>query len=455
MTNCEIVQDLLPLYKDEVVSASSIEMIEEHLKTCQACQAELDKLQGEVKVSYSPEQKAEVGAFKLLKKRILKRNVIIACTSIVLAVALLLGVYLYLDNNIAIIPYTDGLIVDISAYPDRGIFDIVSSIKPGSWNICGMAIKEDNEIVKLVFINFSESTLSKWQNNRGGTDEYSFQIMQPLGSPTLKAEDDDPLTYNYLLPFDRCEIYYTNENLSKLNYGENYQRLRSEGVLLASGTFEDFSLVAYKSYGLENATDRQRMDKMITFSLYKNGTMSFAPALISSYIPPRCTYSIEGDEMVFRARIKTERDRQFFGLEDGAVVARFTIIDENTLVFSSAEIALFAEPNGRYVAVYPDVNIEAVPVYDLTNSGKFTSNAEGISNFRLYTNSTKISVSVSGDITSENAYITLYDADVTDGIAVMQISPDRQTGAFSNLTAAKNYYVIAIGLDGCEITLSD
>jgi hypothetical protein len=114
------------------------------------------------------------------------------------------------------------------------------------------------------------------------------------------------------------------------------------------------NLFAWKSYALENATERQRMERMTQFSLYTNGTASFAVPQISSYIPPNCTYTVESDEMVFRAIIKTEHEKGFFGLEDSDIVARFLIEDENTLVFLSAEVALFAEQNGRYVLVYPD-----------------------------------------------------------------------------------------------------
>jgi len=37
----------------------------------------------------------------------------------------------------------------------------------------------------------------------------------------------------------------------------------------------------------------------------------------------------------------------------------------------------------------------------------------------------------------------------------MRISPDKRDGAFTNLTSARIYLVVATGLDGCEITLSD
>ena len=100
-------------------------------------------------------------------------------------------------------------------------------------------------------------------------------------------------------------------------------------------------------------------------------------------------------------------------------------------------------------------SIDANPIYNLTNSGKLTANAQDISDYWLYTNSEQIFVSVSGGVVDVNARITLYDTNGMNDIMVIQINPNRMTGVFTNLTAARTYYVIATGLDGCEITLSD
>lgn len=43
--NCDIVQDLLPLYQDGVASDASAKMVEEHLKECSACPTLLQGLQ--------------------------------------------------------------------------------------------------------------------------------------------------------------------------------------------------------------------------------------------------------------------------------------------------------------------------------------------------------------------------------------------------------------------------
>jgi len=109
--------------------------------------------------------------------------------------------------------------------------------------------------------------------------------------------------------------------------------------------------MSWRTFELENATERQKAERMTQFLLHSDGKATILQPPISSYVTPLCTYSVEGDETVFRAIITGDHDRGFFGLEDGDVVARFTIIDEDTLVFRSSEVVLFAEPDGRYVAV--------------------------------------------------------------------------------------------------------
>lgn len=41
-TNCKVIEDLLPLYIDEVCSDESKRLIEEHLEECDACSAKLN-----------------------------------------------------------------------------------------------------------------------------------------------------------------------------------------------------------------------------------------------------------------------------------------------------------------------------------------------------------------------------------------------------------------------------
>ena len=48
-TNCDIIQDLLPLYCDNVCSEESKQTIEEHIQECEQCRNDLMQMQKEVK----------------------------------------------------------------------------------------------------------------------------------------------------------------------------------------------------------------------------------------------------------------------------------------------------------------------------------------------------------------------------------------------------------------------
>lgn len=43
-TSCEIIQDLIPLVKDQVASPASIKLVEEHIRDCDDCKQDLETL---------------------------------------------------------------------------------------------------------------------------------------------------------------------------------------------------------------------------------------------------------------------------------------------------------------------------------------------------------------------------------------------------------------------------
>ena len=58
---CGLIQDLLPLYYDEVCSQESRSLVEEHLAGCPACRQRLADLQTETPL---PEEAEEAAALK-------------------------------------------------------------------------------------------------------------------------------------------------------------------------------------------------------------------------------------------------------------------------------------------------------------------------------------------------------------------------------------------------------
>lgn len=57
--SCDVIQDLLPLYHDDVCSEESSQLVEEHLQTCEQCRKELEQMDFTISI---PEEKDEMKA---------------------------------------------------------------------------------------------------------------------------------------------------------------------------------------------------------------------------------------------------------------------------------------------------------------------------------------------------------------------------------------------------------
>lgn len=67
---CTIIQDVLPLYVDGVVSEDTKEMVDEHLQHCETCQKEYDSMKREL---YIPAEN-KVSLFKKISKKWRKKK---------------------------------------------------------------------------------------------------------------------------------------------------------------------------------------------------------------------------------------------------------------------------------------------------------------------------------------------------------------------------------------------
>lgn len=121
-----------------------------------------------------------------------------------------------------------------------------------------------------------------------------------------------------------------------------------------------------RTYYLENPTERQKFERLRFVRLYSDGRVEFLPALISSYTGPKCTSSITNDELLIHAVIENDSEEGAYGVKNGDVIARFRVEDEQTLVFLSADVPLFADAGARYVykAVFETVSDDILTVSD-------------------------------------------------------------------------------------------
>ena len=112
---CNIIRDILPLYAEKMVSSDTAAFIEEHLKDCEACRKEYERIK-------EPQPTKEIShaapLLKLSRKMKVKRIQTIAVTA-VFVIALFVSAFAVLDAPIYL-PYAEG-IVTAEQFGDKGM----------------------------------------------------------------------------------------------------------------------------------------------------------------------------------------------------------------------------------------------------------------------------------------------------------------------------------------------
>ena len=86
---CDIVGDLLFSYNDGVLSKTSNDFVEEHLKNCEKCSKILEEIKNENNIK---EQVKEIDFLKKIKNKISKKNSMILIVSIILSIIIMFNV---------------------------------------------------------------------------------------------------------------------------------------------------------------------------------------------------------------------------------------------------------------------------------------------------------------------------------------------------------------------------
>ena len=104
--NCDIIRDVLPLYLDDVVSNETKEMVEEHLKNCEACKREAAIMKQNVTLPANENTRlAEANVLKNLNIKIRRKKIAFGIISAVLAAAVIVSCLLFLTLPKLYIPY--------------------------------------------------------------------------------------------------------------------------------------------------------------------------------------------------------------------------------------------------------------------------------------------------------------------------------------------------------------
>ena len=109
---CDIVQDLLFSYSDAILSKTSTEFVEEHLKNCSICKEYLN----EIKIENDKENsEKEIDFFKEIRRKLNKKNILIYISLII--IIFIIGI------NITIFRHYNNISSTMSIYLKEDITD--------------------------------------------------------------------------------------------------------------------------------------------------------------------------------------------------------------------------------------------------------------------------------------------------------------------------------------------
>ena len=126
-TVCGIVEDLLPLYEDNVTSKASNKFVEEHIKTCEKCKAFQRRIRAEKEsdivaiegINEEDSEKKEL-RFKEVTNKIRKHRKKIILTSIVIVVMLMVVEYIW----VSYFGYADSDGVSLTCEGDKLVYKL-------------------------------------------------------------------------------------------------------------------------------------------------------------------------------------------------------------------------------------------------------------------------------------------------------------------------------------------
>lgn len=228
---CSIVQDLLPLYEEDMLREETKEFVDGHLAQCAACRAELDALKADVKP-------APVSAQPLrdLKRQLRRKKLTAVLLAVTLALTLATAGFAYLTAP-QYLPYNA---VDWSVHEPDASLDAVLN---GKEHICiePLTPVSGTEVESVIDPDSGETVyiISAW---RTLLDKW-------LGKLDTVNGNGDKLI---LLDTTNCRVVYYAQNNGQANmvlYGE-----RSGGVIslprLALGYYVLLSLALFITLGI-------------------------------------------------------------------------------------------------------------------------------------------------------------------------------------------------------------
>ena len=167
--NCEVIEDILPIYVENMASPSTRELVEEHLADCEACRQKEAKMHGDVQLPEDTGAGAKL--LNKLSRQIYKKKVTAVAVTVLGMLLLCVLCMVHLNSPISI--------------PYEAIADSVEIGKNESGrlevnitdNLGGQFVKEDSideDGVRTIYIHLYTTRLRQLQKMNAGSSRFQF-----------------------------------------------------------------------------------------------------------------------------------------------------------------------------------------------------------------------------------------------------------------------------------------
>lgn len=156
---CTIIQDVLPLYIDEVVSQDTKEMVKEHLQHCNKCQQEYDLMKQDL---YLPVEKPSP-LFNNISKKFRKKKVMVSIVSVLVTLFITVVAFSYVFHYERVIPYSKNLIKIEMQNDNQLISHYYGKSYAGVNETHPMPLEIDGKKKNVSFIFYTKQLLTRLQ----------------------------------------------------------------------------------------------------------------------------------------------------------------------------------------------------------------------------------------------------------------------------------------------------
>ena len=215
--NCNVAQDLMQPYVENILSKDSRILLEDHLAECEACQTKLDEITG---INQELDEKIEAGAisalqdydqdavtFRNFKKRINSQRILAIIVTLVLTFTFCFGVFYYIETSQNYIPFEE---TEITVDDN-----VIYMNKAYQVNTTELRVRNDDGVHDILFIYLSSSF-----HTRHFEKPSDLKIGLEIKKQGGKVEGDGFA----LLDTNVTEVYYASETFLKKQKSIGYKR---------------------------------------------------------------------------------------------------------------------------------------------------------------------------------------------------------------------------------------